>query len=314
MIKYIFKRFFFALFNVFFIMSSIFIFTLFISISQRMRFTPFFDRISIVWIQYKNYLNGIIKDWYWGRSHIAQGNVWYAVVPKIKITAIINLIAFFIYTIVGIILGIITAFHKNRPLDYLIGNVALLFNSLPSFILIFLLVILLGYTFKIFPPLHLSKIYGYKKYYLSYAIPMLALVLPQIGYICQLVRGEVSEIIKADYMLLVRVKGLSKFQGLMRHGFRNVLVAILPSLSTTFTSVITSSMFIERVSNIPGLALLFFESLIDERPDGFYLVPDIPLLVLVCGIYSLLIFGINFIIDVLYRVLDPSMKIGSKKI
>ncbi|NLC94795.1 MAG: ABC transporter permease [Bacilli bacterium] len=311
MLKYIIKRLIFAVLNVIIVLSIIYLLSQYIFVSQIMRKTPFINRISIVWNMYKNYVQGIITDWDWGRSRIAYGNVWYAVVPKVKLTFIINIIAFAVYTLIGITLGIITAFYRNRPIDYLVSNVSLLFNSLPSFILIFLLILVLGYTFKIFPPLHMSKSYGYKIYYRSYVIPMLALVLPQIGYICQLVRGEVIEIMNADYMLLARLKGLNKFQSLMRHGFKNVLVNILPALSTTFFGVITSSMFIERVSNIPGLALLFFEALIDERPDGFYLVTDTPLLIVVCGFYCVLIFGVNFIIDVIYRALDPTMEVGS---
>lgn len=265
----------------------------------------------MIWEYYCQYVKLIFTKWFWGyTTRFAHPvTVWELVKPKMLMTFSLNIIAFFAYTLVGIILGIIAAYKRNTVIDYVICSITTFFNSLPSFVLIFLMILVLGYGLHWLPPIILPK--DADQYYLSFAIPLLALILPQLSSITLLVRGEIIELMDADFYLLAKIKGYNNKQILIKHTLKNALVDIIPLFSHTFMVVMISSFFIEYTANIPGLAKLFLSSIFVGNEGVIYF--EIPVVIVICLIYSVMGMVMTLFLDVVYRFIDPQVRIGKTK-
>lgn len=270
---------------------------------------PFDIKFNMIWESYLEYIKLIFTKWDWGatKQFAFRVPVWELVKPKMKLTIGLNLIAFVLYIVIGIVLGVIAAIKKNSFVDQLICSVTTFFNSLPSFVLILILILVLGYWLKWFPPIVLPL--DAELYYFSLSIPLIALILPQLSQIALLVRGEIIELREAEFIILAKAKGLSNYRILIRHILRNALVPIVPTLSQSFMTVMISSVFIERTANLPGLANLFLKSIFVSNNGSISY--DTPVVILVCLIYSGIAMTITLLLDVLYRFIDPHVRIGT---
>ena len=225
--------------------------------------TAYYFYVRPVFDQYLSWLGNIFTKWDWGVSTSIQVNVDAMTIigSRLPTTISINIWASLISVPLGILLGIWAALKKNKPTDHIISTIIMVFISVPSFIIISLLIKFLAYDTGLLPsswPTAGSPI-GMKIE--GYIIPVMSLCFGSICGYCRFTRAELCEVMSSDYLLLARTKGLTKTQCITRHALRNAMVPIVPSILAEFISVLSGSMILENLYNIPGIGTLFVNAL-----------------------------------------------------
>ncbi len=274
---------------------------------------PKLDLLKEIFETYKVYLMNIITNWDWGISEEGE-DVWDLVVRKIPITLKINMIAFFVYVPLALILGLISSVKKNQFTDQTISIFTLVFSSIPPFVMGFALILIFGYQLGWLPPLYPVEPHSFTERILGFFIPVIALSAAPVANLTRLMRGELLETYSSDHLLLARIKGLNNRQVIFRHALRNSIVSVMPALSFTFIGVLTWSFLLEVIYNIQGLANLFMDAMFKPYMDIHYVSIDIYTTILIAVFYTTLGLIMALIIDVLYAVVDPRIKMGHKKV
>ncbi len=131
------------------------------------------------------------------------------------------------------------------------------------------------------------------------ALPVIALALPQIAILARLMRGSMIEVLNANYIRTARAKGLSTRTIVMRHALRPALMPVLSYLGPAAAGIITGSVVIEQIFGIPGIGRYFVQAALNR---------DYTLVMGVVVFYGTLIILFNFVVDLLYGVLDPRVR------
>jgi ABC-type dipeptide/oligopeptide/nickel transport system permease component len=222
-------------------------------------------------------------------------------------------VTFVVSIIIGISLGVLSAYSKNKVLDKIITVFTLIFASIPNYVLIFFLMLYFGYHLKWFPPIPPPESEGWWLTLQGIIIPVIALSLMPIAKITVLIRSEFREVYDNEYTLLLKTKGMSNHQMILRHHLKTAFIPILPELANTFIIVLSSSFILEKINNTAGVAALLFNSLLNPILDTYFFFIDINLAVLVCAFYVFISLSLVLISDVILAILDPRIRIGSKK-
>lgn len=313
MIYYIMKRIVWVFVILFLIVTILFFTTKTLMVMQYFPAMKVLDIVKQMVPPYKEFLERVIHSWDWGKTQRGI-DAWDTLMYKAKITLKLNIISFFVYVAVGVLLGIISAVRKNKPIDHIIAIFTLVFSSIPSFILAFVLILIFGYQLGWLPPMYPVEAHSLSERLLGFVIPVFALSAVPVASFTRLVKGELLETFGQDYLLLARTKGLNHRQVIQRHALRNSAVAIMPELSTVFITVLTTSFFIEIIYNVQGVANLFLESLFKPFLDFNVINIDTNTVVVIGFFYSAIAMVISLISDLLYVVIDPRMNIGRKKV
>lgn len=270
------------------------------------------ELLQMSWLNYLNFAKGVVTEWDWGTS-IRREPVWDLVKFKMWISLRINIIAFIIYVSIGILLGVYTAIRKGSIFDKLTSTISLALGSIPSFIWVFVLMIFLGWKWNLVPTLYIYEQPGFFNRIEILIIPILALIIEPISKFIRLVRAEVIEDMQSEYILLLRAKGLKRKQIIKRHTLKNVAVVILPEITTTFIYVLTSSFFIEYFYTINGAANLMLKSIITFGSDTKFVSVDTSVVTAISAFYIVFIVVTALIIDIIWALLDPRIKINGTK-
>lgn len=303
--KYTIIQFFTMIINLFFIFTFIYFL---LKVAQFEKYTelPFKEYYRIIYYSYKGYLTEIIKNGNFGMYN-EELSVMDVLRDRMPITLKINALAFAIYLPVGILLGILTAIYKDTLFDRVVNYINMALGSIPIFILMFLLIMYVGFFWEIVSWKYLEA-QGYK----NYLIPTIALIIPPIATFSRVIRGEIIESMSSDYVLLARAKGLRRREAIVKHTIRNALIPLMPEIPTAFLYALTGSFFVEIIYRIPGVATWMYDNLIAISPIGTnYILINVPALMAISIFYSLMAFVVVFISDVFMKFLDP--RIGNMK-
>lgn len=218
------------------------------------------------------------------------------VAPRIAVSFGIGLAAVIIGTILGILLGIFAALKRNTIWDSMSTVVAVLGVSIPSFVFCLILLIAFGVKIPALPILYNSS-HPIK----SSIIPVIALSVSVIANVARFTRSEMIEVMGSDYISLAESKGLATKLLIKRHALRNTLVPVITVLAPILVALMTGSMVIEQICGIPGLGSLLVQAIT---------VNDYNVTMAVAFIYSVMYVVIMLIVDILYGVIDPRIRIG----
>ena len=315
MIKYIFTRLILMVVALFMIMTVVFFITNYAMFYYWVRpKVPTNQILSLTWERYLEYLKGIYTEWYWGttRYNRAPIPVWDLVIERVPVTLVVNLIAFFFYSIIGFTLGFISALKKNGLIDRMISIIIFIFNSIPSFTMLLIMLIIFGIRLQILPTWYRPFELGMKEWSMGLIMPLFALCMAPIAHLTVLVRAEFIDTMRSDYITLAKAKGLTHKQAIVRHGIRNSMAPIAPSFVTTFVLVLANSIIIEEISKIPGVGSLFISAIIRRLEFGASFSFDINVVILIILCISLISLIITLIMDLMYRLLDPRVRVGAK--
>ncbi|SCH70389.1 ABC transporter permease [Romboutsia sp. 1001713B170207_170306_H8] len=244
-------------------------------------------------VYFKNMLSGDFGISYGISRNLPVSSL---VLPRISISFGIGLAAVILGTILGILLGIFAALNRNTVLDSLSTVVAVFGVSIPSFVFCLILLIIFGVKMPALPILYNSS-HPIK----SAIIPVIALSVSVIANVARFTRSEMIEVMESDYILLAESKGLDRRTLIKKHALRNTLVPIITVLAPILVALMTGSMVIEQICGIPGLGSLLVQAIT---------VNDYNVTMAVAFIYSVMYVVIMLLVDILYGIIDPRIRLG----
>ncbi|MBJ8322063.1 ABC transporter permease [Staphylococcus pseudintermedius] len=249
-------------------------------------------------VQYGNYMKNVVKGDFGNSFQYDNQPVWDLIKPRLVPSFQMGLFAMVIGVILGVILGVIAATRQNTWVDYLATFISVIAISVPSFVL----AVLLQYVFAV--RLQWFPVAGWEG--LSTTIlPSLALSAVVLATVARYIRAEMIEVLSSDYILLARAKGNSTARVLFGHALRNALIPVVTILVPMLASILTGTLTIENIFGVPGLGDQFVRSI---TTNDFSVIMAITLL------FSTLFIASIFIVDVLYGLIDPRIRLqGGKK-
>lgn len=198
---------------------------------------------------------------------------------------------------VGLLLGVIAGLKRGTIIDNFATMVSVAGVSIPSFVVGALLSYWIGVKFEWLPP----ALWGSYEHTI---LPSIALSMGVIAQISRYVRTEMVEVLDQDYMKTAKAKGLGKSAIVFNHALRNALIPAITILGPLVAGIITGSFVIELIFAVPGMGKYFVEAI------G---VRDYTMIMGATIFYSALIVFMIFIVDILYGIIDPRIRVAAGK-
>jgi oligopeptide transport system permease protein len=312
MLKYILKRLFLSVIVIILTTTILYLVSYTAMLKNYALASSYKEGFNMAWDYYKLYVKNIIVNGDFGYSTAYRKDIVELIAHKIPVTLKINVIAFLVYVPVGITLGVISAYYKDSLLDRVISYITLSLVSIPIFIWIFILILVIGYTFMWLPPIYSQVKPGFIGGITIYIIPVTALSIEPISRFTRLIRAELVNFFNTEAHLLLKVKGLTKLQIILRHQLRNAIIAIYPEFNSTFITVLIGSFIVEKYYSVQGVSKLFFDSMLKKFAYGNYVSIDIELFAAISLFYISYITIAALLVDISFSLLDPRIVIYKK--
>lgn len=243
--------------------------------------------------QYLRYVGDIVLHGDLGPSYkYSDRSVNEFIKEGLPVTLTLGAYALLVACMIGISTGIMSALKHNTTWDYAAMGIAILGVSIPDFVLGPILQLLFGLKWHWFP------VAGWEGFS-YYVLPSLTLGSMYAASIARLTRGGMLEVTKQDYIRTAHAKGIPPMQIVWRHMVRGGLLPVLSYLGPATASILSGSLVIEKIFNIPGLGRHFVNSALNR---------DYTVTLGMVIFYSVLILLCNLVVDILYTVLDPRVK------
>lgn len=246
-------------------------------------------------IQYVRFLTNAVQGDL-GRSFVSRQLVVEAVVERLGATFKLGVSGLFVAIALGLPAGLVAATRRGKAADTLSMVVAMAGVSMPVFWLGLLLMYGLAVKWHVLPP---SGYGGGQFRYLL--LPSLTLGLPVAAVVARISRSAMLEVLREDYVVTARAKGLGERVVVLRHALRNALIPIITIVGVQAGNLLSGAVVTETVFNWPGVGRLFIDS-IGRR--------DMPLVqgsvIFIAALFAL----INLIVDVTYVFVDPRIRYG----
>jgi ABC-type dipeptide/oligopeptide/nickel transport system permease component len=192
----------------------------------------------------------------------------------------------------GLTLGILAAVHQNRGWDYVSVTLATFGVAVPNFVMGVFFIILFSFIVPLFPT-------GGWDSWRTWVLPTVTLALGPMGVIARFTRASMLEVIRADYTLTARAKGLSEGPVIFKHALKNAFIPVVTLLGPMFAAVGTGSFFVEAIFRVPGMGRFFVLSMTGR---------DYPMIMAVVLTYGAFLAVMNLVVDLLYGALDPRIR------
>jgi len=231
------------------------------------------------------------------------------IMERLPITIILNILSLFLILIVAIPLGVLSAVHQDSWFDRVVSVFVFIGFAIPTFWLALLLMIFFGVDLGWLP------ISGIRSLNHEYLAPGAAcwdlvkhLILPVgisafggLAGLSRYMRANMLEVVRQDYIMTARAKGLSEFQVVYNHALRNALLPVITILGLSIPGLIGGSVIFETIFAIPGMGQLFYMSVMGR---------DYPTIMGILFIGAVLTLLGNLIADVAYAVADPRIRVS----
>lgn len=251
-------------------------------------------------------------------TNLASGNFGYSyrtrqaisemILSRLPATLELGIVSLLISLFVGIPAGIYTALHRGGILANSILASTLVGVSIPTFVIGIFLIFVFGVQLGWLPTFGRGEVVSlgwWKTNFLtidgwrSLLLPALTLGVYQLTLTMRLVRSEMQDVMKSDFIKFAIARGINKRSVHFNHAFRNTLVPVITIIGLQFGGIIAFSIVTESVFQWPGLGLLFLDSI---------RYVDIPVMSVYLVLIALMFVVINLVIDLLYAVIDPRVR------
>lgn len=199
--------------------------------------------------------------------------------------------------LIGVGAGALSAYHRGGWLDHVSLALALVGVSAPTFVVGVGLLMLFGLW------LHVAPIGGWGRPSQVW-LPALTLALPYAAYIARLTRAAALDAYRENYVLVARAKGLSEPRILWSHALPNALLPVLSYLGPAAAAIFTGSFVVEKIFMAPGMGAHVVES-INNRDQSLILATVM--------VYSIFLATLNLVVDLLYGLVDPRVRLGGPR-
>jgi len=253
-----------------------------------------YDLDEPISIQYFKYLGNILKGDF-GVSFQYDGRpVANIIGERIGVSAILGAQSLIVGTLIGLLLGIIAALKHNTFVDFGSMVIAVLGLSIPNFVLAGLLQYWVGVRLQ-WLPVAFWEGFEYS------ILPTISLAAFVVATIARFMRTEMLDVLSQDYISTARAKGIREISVVLKHGIRNAMIPIITILGPLTVSLMTGTLVVEKIFSIPGLGEQFVESILTN---------DYPVIMGVTLFFSILFIAVIFIVDLLYGVIDPRIRLS----
>lgn len=253
------------------------------------------------YVQYFDWLGRFVSG-DWGQSLASRQPVLPLVLGRMRNSAMLALLALLFYVPVGILLGVIAALHREKPLDQAISGLSMAFVGLPEFVSGLLLISAFAIGLSILPAnSSIAPNTGFPQAFRFLVLPAVTVSLTSLGYVARMTRAATIDVLQTDYVRAADLKGLPRGQVLRRHVLRNALLPTITVVAMGIGYLIGGLIVTEQVYGYPGLGRLLVYAI--QRRDV--------VLVQACSMVVVAVYSFsNLAADILYAVLNPRIRYG----
>jgi peptide/nickel transport system permease protein len=235
-----------------------------------------------------------------GDSIFLRRPVTEAIADRLEPTLLLTTWATLVAVLIGVPAGIVSARHHNRPVDQSLMGLALLGLSIPNFLLGLLMILVFGVWLGWLPVAgYVPLDSGLWPNVRSLVMPSLALGLVQSALIARITRSSMLDVLREQFVLTGRAKGLSERVVVYKHALKNAIIPTLTVIGITFALLIGGAVVIETVFNIPGLGRLIISAVLRR---------DYPVIQGVVLLIALTYTAVNLLVDLAYLAVDPRVR------
>ncbi len=245
-----------------------------------------------MWKQYLLYLNDIIHGDLGPSFKYPDRTVNDIIKESFPVSAQLGFWAVLMATFVGISLGSVSALHQGELIDSFSMFFAILFISLPSFVIAPIFQYIFGVKLHWLPVAN----WGSWKHMI---LPALSLALGPTAVIARLTRASMLEVLSNDYVKAARARGLSGLRVLIVYALKNALIPVVTYLFPLIAAIFTGSFVVEKIFNIPGLGRYYVTSIYNR---------DYTVILGVTVFYAAFLILMNLLADITYALLDPRIR------
>lgn len=215
------------------------------------------------------------------------------IASKFPVSAKLGGLAVLVSLLIGVPLGCVAALNRGKWIDNVLIVIATCGIAVPSFVVCTLLMYFLGVKLDWLPTFGLTS--G-----LHYVMPVMALAFYPTAYITRLMRSSMLDVLGQDYMRTAKAKGLSQFVSLFKHALRNAILPVVTYVGPLTAYTISGSFIVEKIFTIPGLGGEFIGSITAR---------DYTIIMGTTIFLATMMVIVNLIVDILYTVIDPRIKL-----
>jgi len=258
-------------------------------------------------VRYASWIGGLLR----GQSAVSYAYdtpTFELIAERLQVSLPLALLAMTLTVVVALVLGVYAASRHNGPGDFGVMVLSQLGVAVPSFWLAILLILLFAVQWQWvsaggFPGWSGAEASdgGLWPGLKALLLPALSLAAVQAAILTRVTRSSVLEAMREDYVRTARAKGLSRRAVLWRHVLRNAMIPVLTIMGLQFANLITGAIVVENVFVLPGIGRLVFQA-INNR--DLVLVRDVVMLL------AAVVVAINFVVDVLYALVDPRLRVA----
>lgn len=245
--------------------------------------------------QYFQFIKSLFSTWGYSfsRNSAVLPVIW-ARFPATVLLASCGLVVGLVFSIPA---GIYSALKKGYPIEHGISILTLIGMSLPVFIVAPIMTLVFAIRLKWFP------VAGFGEWS-HVVLPSLVLGLGIFGILTRMLRSSFLDILTEDYLRTARAKGLSEFRVIYLHGLKNAVIPVLTLIGNIFGGLLAGAVLTETLFDWPGIGKLFFSAF---QSRDYALIQGVVLWI------SLSYFFINLLVDVLYLMVDPRIRVDGER-
>ena len=236
-----------------------------------------------------------------GTSLLLNRSVTSAIFERLPVTLSLTFLAFVFAVLIGMAAGVMAAVRHGKAADQSLMTLALLGLSIPEFWLGLVLIWLVAVSLPIFPPGdYVAFAQSPWQWARHIALPTFTLACVQMGFVARMTRSSMLEVLGQDFVRTARAKGLPESYVVLRHALANAMVPIVTVMGIMVGGLLGGAVVIEQVFSIPGMGRLII---------GAVLSRDFPVIQGGLLFLALIYLGVNLIVDLLYAVIDPRVRL-----
>lgn len=244
-------------------------------------------------VQFYNYVKNIVTKFDFGYSYFSGNSVMSELSTRFPVSLRLGLISVLLTVVIGVPFGIISATRQYSLLDYGVTFVSLFFAAVPGFWLSMIMILIFSSRLGWLPSSGLTS-------WTCYIMPVVASSAQYIASVTRQTRSSMLEVVRQDYIRTARAKGVSEHDVIWKHALRNALIPVVTLIGMQAGAVIAGSAIIEAVHSFPGMGSLMMTAINNKDYNTIQAV-----VVLLSGVVCL----INLLIDIIYVVIDPRVKV-----
>jgi oligopeptide transport system permease protein len=244
-------------------------------------------------MQYGRYVFDVIRGDLGPSFRYQDHDVNYYIAQSFPNSMLLGSISLALAVLLGVTVGMISALRRNRFADYASMSVAVIGISVPLFVIGPVLMYFLALQWQLLPT---SGWITGRNGWVTIIMPAITLSFPYFAYIARLSRASMIETLRSDFVRTARAKGMRQSVIVFKHVLKGSMLPVVSYLGPAMAAILTGSIVVEQIFRVPGMGRFIVQSALNR---------DYTLLMGTVIVYSTLLVLLNFVVDILYSVLDP---------